>query len=116
MSEPAPTAPPFGPQVAPGARWRACRKHGATVAPLVEKQRFKNGTLHLAALCPTCRKSLGFLPRRRHIQVASPAEMERVYRRFLTEAKATGARPGQAYFRFKVRFGIAPDPAWRVSP
>lgn len=38
--------------------------------------------------------------------------MEKDYHRYLAQAKANGARPGQAYFRFKIRYGIDPDPTW----
>lgn len=82
------------------------------MAPRVEERRYGKGLRHLTALCPTCGSFLGHLPRKRHLKVASPAVMEKDYHRYLAQAKANGARPGQAYFRFKIRYGIDPDPTW----
>ena len=103
---------PLWAQVAADASWRPCRKHGLAAWPELRERFIGRGRLHLEALCPTCQKHLGFVHRKPRYWAATPAEMERTYRRFVGEAKSSGAKPGQAYVRFKIRFGCEPDPAW----
>lgn len=100
-------------EVSPAATWRPCKHHGTVARPRVREWRFANGSRHLRLYCPSCQRSLGLAKRTKAFEKAPLETQEAVYRAYLADAKARGWLPGNAYYRFKSRFGRDPDPAWR---
>lgn len=100
-------------KVSPEAKWQRCREHGEVKRPELSEKTFANGTKHIEAACPLCRRGLGFLAQKKATANATVDEKQAAYRRYLAEAKAHGYRPGQAYFRFKADYGHDPEASWK---
>lgn len=93
-------------------KWTACKYHGAVTRPEIRALDHLPGRLHLHLLCPECLGFLGFARQLRFFRNDDLETQRATYLRFLDEAKAKGWRPGNAYYRFKTRYGIEPDPDW----
>jgi hypothetical protein len=106
------SSPPSWARIAQDATWSPCKRHGKVKLPALRWRRFKGAGKHIEALCPACSRHLGFLSRRRLHQVATVQTERSAYRQFQEQARTDGAKPGQAYFRFRARFGHEPDPEW----